>query len=151
MPFFWIVQTDTISFLLKDIPRLLTEYEQNQIDSVIHPNLRSEKILARCTAKAILSYHLKKAPLDFNIAFKKSGKPVIYQENICFNYSHSNGWYAFALDYHNEVGIDIEKIRTVTYEDKVVDRYFSKAQQEVYNRATKNNKNQTFFSIWTKN
>lgn len=149
MPFFWIIKNNTVDFLLKEIPSLLTEYEQKQIASGIHPNLRSEKILARCIAKVILSVHLKKDPIRFNIEFKKSGKPMVYQKNICFNYSHSNGWYAFALDYDNEVGIDIEKIRPVIYENKVVDCYFSKEQQEAYNRASKTNKNQIFFSIWT--
>lgn len=150
MPFYWILHTNKIHYLLGYSSELLDESEKKSLHAISNEQLKLEKLLGRCAIKFLLSTFLNKHPLEIKINFPKMGKPKVQKEQIHFNYSHSNGYFAFAVDWDYEVGIDIELINHIEYADKIVDHYFSDKEKKDYYNYSTNKKISYFLLIWTR-
>lgn len=76
---------------------------------------------------------------DFN-------KPILRYTNVKFNISHSGDLVVCAITEHFNIGIDVEQIRNINWEE-------FKSQMtanEMAFIATANDKNEAFFNYWTK-
>lgn len=82
-----------------------------------------------------------------NLMFSKNkfGKPfLINQANIKYNLSHTKDALAISIS-DNEIGIDIEKIRTINL--RIAKRFFTKNE---YNYVMERDSTYRFLEIWTK-
>ena len=81
---------------------------------------------------------------DFFVDNEENGKPYIVNKKIFFNISHSGNYVLCAFGDEN-VGCDVEIINT--YNDKVVNRFFTVSEQKVLNSSNK--KDVDFTRLWT--
>lgn len=67
-----------------------------------------------------------------------------------FSISYTDSMYVIALS-NRQVGIDIEKVNPCKYSKLIIQKYFSKNEQEYINEEDKEDcKFQRFFELWTK-
>jgi 4'-phosphopantetheinyl transferase len=80
------------------------------------------------------------------------GKPfVAFPENkgLFFNLSHSGSQIVFAFSKYPEMGIDIERIRTVDDIDRLARNYFSAEEYAILINLPSWEKNKAFIKIWS--
>ncbi len=90
---------------------IIKEEKHNKILKILNENDKKRSILG----ELLFIELLKELKIDYNsiqIYKNKNGKPYIENKNIYFNISHSNDYVVCAIS-NNEIGIDIEKIRTI--------------------------------------
>ena len=103
-------------------------------------------------AHSLLSLALKK----FGIAYTLGDTPVVYGEcgkpslaehpEIHFNISHADGIAAVTVSEH-ECGIDCERVRA--YDQRVMKRVCTAAEQAAISSAPENERDMLFFRLWT--
>lgn len=80
-------------------------------------------------------------------ALAENGKPALFGiEGFHFNISHSGG-YAVCAAADSGVGVDIQQKRPVS--EKIAERFFSAAEQEVLSRVTGKEWEDLFFRLWS--
>ncbi len=83
----------------------------------------------------------------------KNGKPAIADTfgrgAIQFNLAHSKGVALFAFVRNQEIGVDIEYIHDMPEMEQIVERFFSKSENEDLRSLPASRKREAFFNGWT--
>lgn len=80
---------------------------------------------------------------DISFTYNEYGKPLYPQQH--FNISHSGEW--LCLAFHSKaIGVDIQQIRPVHYQDKLARRIMSPRQWELYQE--RGCQTEDFFTCW---
>jgi 4'-phosphopantetheinyl transferase len=131
-----------INILSKD------EYERSCKFSFSY--LKDHFVACRANLRLILSYYINVNPQDIKFCYGKYGKPRLAQNNgVRFNLSHSENWAVYAISLGNEVGIDIEHIRSDRYSSDMEQLCFSKSEQKALENLPYLERVQNFYSLWT--
>jgi len=109
---------------------------------------------SRTFLRRILANYLKIQPAKVELRYDALGKPSLsetYQKSgICFNLSHSHGMALLGIAREKAVGVDIEKVRTVPYIDKIASRHFSPGEYTFFQGSPESKKMDVFFTLWTR-
>ncbi|GAA5038626.1 hypothetical protein GCM10011506_36670 [Marivirga lumbricoides] len=73
-------------------------------------------------------------------------KPILKSNDVKFNISHSGELVVCALTKHGNIGVDVEKIRYINWEELKSQM----TNNEIAIIATSKNKEEAFFNYWTK-
>ncbi len=98
-----------------DIEKWLKEAsseKQEEISRIKVESKRNERIVADHLKRTAIADYCNVAPECIEFGVTEKGKPFAMNLPVHFNISHSNGLVVCAVS-DNEIGIDIEKIRTV--------------------------------------
>lgn len=109
-------------------------------------------VTARSALREILSKYLSISPKDISFAYSEDNKPYLGAENslqIKFNLSHSDDIALYALNINQEIGIDIEAIRSHTH-DELAKRYFSVEEFKALSKLPEDERRKAFIAIWTR-
>lgn len=115
---------------------------------------RSRFIAARGILRLILGCYLSVEPNAVLFCYERNGKPRLQntftKTGIQFNLSHSErlALYVFARDH--EVGVDIERIRDFPGTEQMVEQFFSARERVAFHALSGSEKQETFFSWWTR-
>ncbi|MBQ7654754.1 MAG: 4'-phosphopantetheinyl transferase superfamily protein [Clostridia bacterium] len=114
---------------------VLKKIERGQLET-LYANMLAKRELAK-----ILGCEMK----DVRFTFGKNGKPLLKnEENLFFNISHSGSYAAVAIA-EKPVGVDIEKIRSVS--ESVINRVCTDSEKAFLE--TSEDKNRDFIKLWT--
>lgn len=128
---------------------LIEPEKKNKIERFINRKDKIRTVIGHILIKTII---IKKLNIESkNIVFGENdyGKPYLknYPE-FCFNISHSGGFVACAIDSY-PIGIDIEQIRHINYEE-LSKEFFSESEfSYINNNENHNDALKRFFEIWT--
>ena len=116
------------------------------------PDLKnlSNSELRRWGIKFVLSRYIDFSPQDIVFDYSQSGKPLLTEFNIYFNWSHSETNTVLAITKSGHIGIDIEGYRKVKYPQKIAKKLFHPADLVHYLSAQKKEQDNLFFQYWTK-
>lgn len=141
---------DTSNILWNDIKHNTKHFNDRKITGI--ETLRLEK--DRCNSiigRLILFYYLKKRRLIINnkritIKYSKTGKPFIDEyKGLHFNISHSNKCVACAISTDEEIGVDIEAIKSIN-----IHEYASVFTEEEFLFIINSKKSIfNFYTLWT--
>lgn len=98
-----------------DIEKWLNEAsseKQEEFSRIKVESKRNERIVADHLKRTAIADYCNVAPECIEFGVTEKGKPFAMNLPVHFNISHSNGLVVCAVS-NNEIGIDIEKIRTV--------------------------------------
>lgn len=112
--------------------------------------LRSKDALRCVIADALLRYAVSQTPgITFCIPeYTAEGKPYLKESTqFHYNLSHSGNWVVIAFG-ENEVGVDIEQIRTDIGIESIAQQFFTREEQE-YIFYDPTLASQHFFQVWT--
>jgi 4'-phosphopantetheinyl transferase len=131
--------------------RLLTDEELERAGRFRTRVLRERFILGRGILRAALAQPLATAPSAVAFTYGDQGKPFVDNDRgLQFNLSHSDEQALFAISFERELGIDIERIRSLSNMEEIALRFFC---VEEYNNLmdlhSELTRTAAFFRCWT--
>ncbi len=115
---------------------------------------RFNYICSKGILRLILAEYIKVRPSEIEFCFGVNGKPALFHANdkpsLLFNLSHSKDMALFAITRIGEIGVDVERISIIEYQDKIVNRFFSIQEQIEWSNMAPQHKVSSFFSCWTR-
>jgi len=128
---------------------LLSEEEQGRCDAYLN---EAEKVRYTCNhrfVRQVLSKYLGLPPAEIIFSHAARGKPYIKQSDLFFNYSYRANSGLLAISKQAEVGVDIEKIKTLQDLPTFANFCFSEKEQQIIFNSSKENFQDTLFTFWT--
>jgi 4'-phosphopantetheinyl transferase len=112
----------------------------------VSPQVGERFLRAHGALRAILS-RFTEIPLEF--AVTPTGKPYLPGvPQLKFNLSHSHGMALVGVAFAVEVGVDVERMRTMPDHQAIVERFFPPSEAEAYRAAAAPERD--FFRRWTR-
>jgi 4'-phosphopantetheinyl transferase len=95
----------------------LSEEERARLERLVNPAKRAQLSAGLTERRQLLSVLIGCTGRDIEIGHDASGKPCLpLNPDIMISFSDSEGWNALALSRTGPVGIDIERIRPLSWE-----------------------------------
>jgi 4'-phosphopantetheinyl transferase len=115
---------------------------------------RSRFVFGRAQLRHILSSYLQIEPGEISFAYSAKGKPFLRPvgtlSGLMFNLAHSEDLAVLAVTRSGQVGIDLEKIRSLPDADHLVSRFFSPEEAATFGTMPENQRLAAFFNLWTR-
>jgi 4'-phosphopantetheinyl transferase len=151
----WRANLDQPRDLLRDeLFRLLSEDERIKARRLPFEEHRDRFVAATAIRRAVLSRYARVDPRLLEFECGAHGKPRIKASlgaaGLRFNLSHSGNLVLFAVAAEREVGIDVERLRPVIEQERIVERYFSADEKESYRLLPPGRRRKAFFVAWTR-
>ena len=148
----WRVSLDSLFFHHRNFLKTLTLDELLQAQ-----RLRSEVEQLRFVARRgflriILGCYLEVAPGEVNIRYSQLGKPQLSNKakgGLRFSLAHSGQEALYAFSHHREVGVDIERLRTVEDAANIVQKNFSAVDALHYQSTPVEGRPRALLRLWT--
>ena len=148
------IDTDIDDSYVFPFSKLLTPEELRRAIKFYFERDRKTYILTRGILRTILGSLLRKNPVELLISYSTYGKPFLVSDentsDIRFNVSHSLDKALIAITKGRDVGVDIEYIRPLRYEDRIQERFFSSKENEALRYLPKDIQHRAFFTCWTR-
>lgn len=104
---------------------------------------------AHAFLRDVLSRYTGLAPAELNFYEHDFGKPFLTAADAPqFNLSHSGDVVMLAVTRDRQVGVDVEKIRTVMYRASIAESNFTAHEQAFLSRHSAGLENEAFFRCW---
>ena len=130
------------------------------------PDDRRRFVVARGALRYLLGQHIRKSPEAIEFGYGEYGKPfvrhsfaaqlgsagsldILPHEAFQFNLSHSGDLALCGLGHDRKIGIDIEKIRSISRLEMMMERCLSTAEQVRVKAARPEDQSQLFLEYWT--
>lgn len=114
---------------------------------------RDRYTAARGLLRTLLGGYLGEDPSRICFTYGPQGKPALAAAGpgklLEFNVSHSGDMAAYAFGWGRRLGIDLERVRPVTDQDRLAGRFFSPAESAFVRSLSGEKKLAAFFTIWT--
>jgi medium-chain acyl-[acyl-carrier-protein] hydrolase len=130
----------------------LDDSECHRAERFLRPVHRERFTVGRGALRHALGRRLNVGPRDVRIVVSPSGKPGLHPEHNCdikFNLSHSDNMAAIIIANKQEVGIDIECVRSDVDHAGLAERYFAPAERADVLAASVSSRPARFFAYWT--
>jgi 4'-phosphopantetheinyl transferase len=129
---------------------MLGEKEKVQTEKFRCDQHSKRYVLAHAATRLILSSYNGICPQNLLFEYNSHGKPFVKNhEGPFFNLSHSNEIALCGIVNSGQIGIDIEKCRNISWQ-ALSNRFLSEAELKSFENLTTRQKEERFFSYWTK-
>lgn len=133
--------------------RFLSKDELERAGSFYFQQDRRRFVVNRGILRMILSRYLHKDPGQIVFYYGPFGKPALAKEpglkRVHFNLSHSASLALYTVVQNQNVGIDIEQIRSDFPWDRIAKRFFCTSEYETLRAIPRNLRSEAFFNDWT--
>ena len=132
---------------------LLSGEERQRAGRFAADRERRRFTVARARLRQLLGERLDVAPGAIELVYSAGGKPRLHPRfggTVRFNVSHHQDVAAFAFANGREVGVDIERVRTLADQDAVAALVFSPREHREYLELDPEQKPHAFFNCWTR-
>ncbi len=146
----WFWPLDVSPEKLASLCGLLSDEERERAGRFHQPLHRNRWIASRGRVRQQLSLALGRAPSAIAFEPETHGRPALvdaHPGSPSFNWSHSEGWGAFALCLEARVGVDIEARRPISEED--IAYALSPTERQTMAALTDEARLEAFFRFWT--
>lgn len=149
-----LISVNICSHYVHNLFQELSNDEKKRVFNYCFESDRIRYIIGRGILKTIVGYYLGSEPNNMEFCYGKYGKPYIadrvFQDKIFFNMSYAKNIILYAFSRNDEVGIDIEQIRTIPDMEKIVEYFFSEKEKIVFSIEPESSKKELFFRLWTR-
>jgi 4'-phosphopantetheinyl transferase len=150
----WAVPLEQTAERLAFLDSLLSAPEKTRAAAFRFGELRDRFVAARGTLRVLLGHYLNRAPQTVEFRYGAHGKPELAgnggTSSLRFNLSHSENLGLFAFTRGTDVGIDVEKIRTLHDEQALANRFFTPRESATLAALRGAEKVAGFFKLWTR-
>lgn len=130
---------------------VLADEERNRVARFRCAVARNEFLVARGLLRILLGHYLDLDPRRLAFCVGPQGKPFLTTEpKVQFNLAHSHGLALFAVSGRDEVGVDVERVRTFANDLGIAERYFSRRETEVLLDLEPGRRSEAFFHTWAR-
>jgi len=149
----WGFSLDGSLSFLEQCRSWLSEDERGRAARLIRQQDHVRYVLAHGGLRRVLSRYLGIGPYDVVLSHSEAGKPFVRgelggQSAITFNMSHAHGRALIAVSKRQEVGVDLEKVRSDVEVAKLSERYFARSEQDTIMQSTQEQRATRFFRYW---
>jgi 4'-phosphopantetheinyl transferase len=149
----WGIELDGSPRCLERCVQWLDEEEQHRAARLVREEDRQHYVFAHGGLRAVLSRYLGIGPDVVEMYRSESGKPSLTKElrgqpAITFNMSHAQGRALIAVSKGQEVGVDLERIRSDVEVAKLSERYFAPSEHATIMQSTQEQRAARFFRYW---
>ena len=149
----WGIELNGSQQCLERCTGWLDEVERHRAARFVREDIRQRYVLAHGGLRAVLSRYLGVTPDVVSFDRSATGKPSLTRElrdrsSITFNLSHAHGRALIAVSQAQEVGVDLEFIRSDVEVAKLSERYFTHAEHMAIMQATEDQRASRFFRYW---
>ncbi len=145
----WRYTLDEEEYHAEKTNPLLSANEQARCNEYIN---EAEKIRYTCNhrfVRKVLATYLNMAASDITFSQAAMGKPYIKDSSIFFNYSYRTTFGLLAVSNENEIGVDIERMKTLQDTHTFASFSFSEKEKEIIFKSKDENFRETLFTFWT--
>lgn len=150
----WFLKVDMPPKKIKELEILLSPDEIASADRFHFIRDRQRYIVQHGVLRMLLGGYVGCSPRDVDICLGANGKPHLTgQDNdgaINFSASRSDAFVALAFSQLSEIGIDIEKIRSIPDMLEIVARHFTIREEEEINSCPESERLTLFYKFWTR-
>jgi 4'-phosphopantetheinyl transferase len=148
----WSVNLDAGLQSLQQALSLLSPEEQLRRNEFRLGSLQQRYTLARAALRTLLAAYLDVAAGSIPLRYGAHGKPFLQDTSsrLQFNLAHSGHLCVLAFTLDSEVGVDVERVRSLRDAAAVAARFFSKEECEDLLREPAVQREQAFFRCWTR-
>lgn len=134
---------------------ILSSNEEERARRFRYPLLRSRFRATRALTRTIIGQYLSREPEALEFSHSALGKPQLEQlpaehSDLKFNLSHSGSTYLLGIGKQHEIGVDIERFRTIEDRDELVQHFFHPNEIEAFHQVPENEKDEAFLLAWTR-
>jgi 4'-phosphopantetheinyl transferase len=149
----WGITLDGPQRCLERCAGWLDEVEQHRATRLVREDTRQHYVLAHGGLRVVLSRYLGVDPKGVTLARSARGKPFLTRElrersAITFNLSHAHGRALIAVSKTQEVGVDLEFVRSQIEVAKLSKRYFACSEHAAIMQAPEDQRAARFFRYW---
>jgi 4'-phosphopantetheinyl transferase len=145
----WRVNLQILNKQITEFTYILSEDEKVRANNFKFAEHQNRFIAARGFLRQIISYYLKISNREIVFQYSDRGKPIIQNNNLQFNVSHSQDLALYAFTNKHLIGIDLEYLRSNVECAKIAQRFFTSTESQLINSLPKDKQHQTFFHFWT--
>ena len=149
----WGIDLDGSQQCLERCTGWLDEVERHRAARFVREDIRQRYVLAHGGLRAVLSRYLGVTPDVVALERSATGKPFLTRERrdrpaITFNLSHAYGRALIAVSHAQEVGVDLECVRSEVEVMKLSKRYFTRSEHTAIMQAPEEQRAMRFFRYW---
>lgn len=146
----WQAELNLSNLILQQLEKLLSPDEKQRAQRFKFEKDRHSFIAARGILRTILSRYLRIDPEIIQFNYSPKGKPFLTQvsQPISFNLSHSTGKAVYAIALNQNIGIDLEAIRSIEALS-LAKRFFCESEYRWLASLSPQQQNSAFFKLWT--
>lgn len=149
----WGIELDGSTHCLEQCTEWLDDIERHRAARLVREDLRQRYVLAHGGLRAVLSRYLGINPAVVSLDRQATGKPFLTRElrdrsAITFNLSHAHDRALIAVSKSQEIGIDLEYVRSNIDVAKLSERYFTPAEHAAIMQAEEEQRATQFFRYW---
>ena len=150
----WDINFDNFCVCEESLVSVLSENEIYKAGRFLFERDRNRYIRSHWSLRKVLSLYVGGSPEQLKFKENTHGKPIIAApldtNGLRFNMTHSGSLAIIGVTRDREIGVDIEKLKTATEIDAIVDRFFSKSEAEFLYSCSAGDRLYNFFLIWTR-
>jgi len=150
----WAVDLEHWALPCHEVVRMLPEFEKKKSERFRFEILRTRYIKGHYLLRTLLGMYLGVDFYNQEFHINKHGKPTLKnpqaKDSIYFNMSNSENTCICVFRQHGDIGVDIEKIQDLPDMDRIVERFFTSDEKEIFRSLPEQNRKQTFFKFWTR-
>ena len=145
------VQTVASDAVLADFEVLLSDDERERAERFRFEHLRRSFILGRGSLRVLLGHRLHVEPEAIHFEYGARGKPrLATPATLHFNASQSGDFALFAFTSGCELGIDVERTRSMPDLKNIADRFFCREEAAELMALPPEEREAAFFRCWTR-
>lgn len=134
----------------ESLVNLLTDEERARAARFRVERMREQFIVARGRLRTLLAHYVGRPPEEIPLHYGEQGKPHLpAQFGLHFNLSHTDGLAIFALS-RDLVGVDAERVRSITDVENLVARFFSRREAAEFQALRPDERSSAFMRAWTR-
>jgi 4'-phosphopantetheinyl transferase len=147
----WFVELSASAPVVRECFRTLSADERERTSRFRFEHLRTEFSLCRGMLRLLLGRYLAVEPRRLRFAYGAKGKPQLASPSspLQFNLAHSGILAAYAFTVGCEVGVDIERMRSLEDPEDLVRRFFSPGERDDWLGLDPSQRNEAFYHCWT--
>ena len=149
----WRINLNSDELQLQFFRETLSSDEIARAERFYFPEHRQRFMAGRGTLRAILGQYLDIAPKQVEFEYQPRGKPLLAakfaDQGLLFNLSHSQDLALLGISYQNQIGVDLEYIRTMSDLEGLAKRFFSAREYQYLRLLSPAQQQQIFFRYWT--
>ncbi len=129
---------------------LLAPDEARRADAFAAEDERRRFVVGRGLLRVLLGRYLHEAPAVLRFDYGERGKPTLAGSTVQFNLSHAGGIVLYAIALGRDVGVDVERLRSLPDLARIARRFFSAWEADTLLQLPAAERERAFFTCWTR-
>jgi 4'-phosphopantetheinyl transferase len=151
----WGLSLVSLPLSMARLQEVLNDHECHRASRFRFEKDRIQFIACRGLLRHILALYVATDPGQLHLSSNAFGKPQLGtgcegDEDLRFNYSHSDGYAVFAFAKGREVGVDVELIEPQIAKESIPEHFFTKSEVVALRALPLELQGDAFFKCWTR-